>query len=258
MTGAASGGEPTLDRRQFLRLAALGAGALAISPALEACSRSSVSVPVSLRAAAREAARRSKPGLNLFPGAGELLSGRQQRFPFGLTDPAGNSILGPQARVWIGQGNASTGPYTVALERYRRLEQADDPQGFYVATMPMPSNGLAWVMAEARGLYGFTPVQAVDAPTTPGIGQRAIPVETPTVGQPRGVTNICTRKPPCPLHTVTLADALRARKPVVFTIASPLLCTSRTCGPVLDEVLDVRMSVGARAIFVHAEPYKGN
>ncbi|MGZ4128989.1 MAG: hypothetical protein ACXVQ2_12640, partial [Actinomycetota bacterium] len=47
-------------------------------------------------------------------------------------------------------------------------------------------------------------------------------------------------------------------KPVVFTIASPLLCTSRTCGPVLDEVLDVRMSVGARAIFVHAEPYKGN
>jgi hypothetical protein len=60
------------------------------------------------------------------------------------------------------------------------------------------------------------------------------------------------------MHDISLDAAMRAHKPIVFTIASPLLCTSRTCGPVVDEVVDLRARHKDKAIFIHAEPYKGD
>ena len=256
MNVAASGGGK-IDRRQFLRIVALGAGALTASTFLEACAKAGVPIPESLRNAARAIGSNEKPDLQLFPGGQEFLASRAQRFPFGMTDLNGMQILGAPARVWIGQGSSAQGPYPAALEKFRAVEQTGDPAGFYVASLPMPASGLAWVMAEARGLYGFAPIAVLDAPTTPGIGQRAVSVATPTPGHPRGVAHLCTRKPACPMHGVGLDAALRAHKPIVFTIASPLLCTSRTCGPVVDEVLDVRARHND-AIFLHAEPYKGD
>jgi hypothetical protein len=258
VTAAAIGGDGKFDRRQFLRLAALGAGALTAGSFLEACAKAAFPVPTPFHETTLAVARRSKPGLQLFPGGQQFLAGRAQRFSFGLTDPAGTPILGPQASVWIGKGNGARGPYAGTLETFRRIEQPGDPTGFYVTSLPMPAAGIAWIMAEARGLYGFAPIQVLRAPVTPDVGRRAIPVATPTAGHPRGVAAICTRKPPCPMHTIRLDEALRADKPVVFTLASPLLCTSRTCGPVVDEVLDVRAHAGSRATFIHAEPYKGD
>jgi len=256
VSAAASGGG-TIDRRHFLKLAGLGAGALAIAPILEACSKSGVPIPSSLRAAARSLGG-EKSDLQLFPGGQEFLSSRAQRFPFGITDIDGMQILGPPARVWIGQGSSAQGPIPATAEKYRVLDEPGDPTGFYVATLPMPPSGLAWTMVDARGIYGIAPITILDAPTTPGIGQRAVSVATPTPGHLLGVTSMCTRKPVCPMHAVSLNAALRARKPIVFTIASPLLCTSRTCGPVVDEVVDVRARHLKDAMFIHAEPYKGN
>jgi hypothetical protein len=258
-TAASGGGR--IDRRQFLKIAGLGAGALAIAPILEACSTSGVPIPAPLRNVATSL-RSEKPQLQLFPGGQEFLSSRLQRFPFGATDMNGTQILGPPARVWIAPQAGSTasakGPFDATLERYRRLDQPGDPTGFYVATLPTPASGLAWVMAEARGIFGISPIAVIDQPTTPGVGQRAVSVATPTPGHLRGVSALCTRTPVCPMHAVSLDVALRARKPIVFTIASPLLCTSRTCGPVIDEVLDVRARTLKHAIFIHAEPYRGN
>jgi hypothetical protein len=254
VTDAAAGGGG-IDRREFLRLAALGAGSLVALPLLEACSRNTPAVPQPFRDIAR--GLHSKPGLQVFPGAGDLIGRTEQRFPFGMVDPQGKTVLSG-ARLWVGQFRSATGPYPATSESYARIEQPGDPRGFSVTTLHLPLPGLAWVMAEANGRYGFSAIQVLSAPATRAVGQKAVPVQTPTFGHPRGVKNICTRRPPCPMHAVTLEAALRAHKPVVFAIASPLLCTSRTCGPVIDEVIDVRTRMGERASFVHAEPYKGD
>ena len=260
MSTAASGGG-TIDRRQFLKFTALGAGALAIAPILEACSKSGVPIPSTLKSVTSKLGS-EKPGLQLFPGGQEFLSSRPQRFSFGATDANGTGILGPPARVWIapqnGPASSAQGPFGASLKRYRTLDQPGDPIGFYVVTLPMPVSGLAWVLVESKDIYGISPIAVIDAPTTPGVGQRAVSIATPTPGHLGGVTNLCTRKPVCPMHAVPLDKALRAHKPIVFTIASPLLCTSRTCGPVVDEVLDVRAKHVKDAVFIHAEPYEGN
>jgi len=254
---AASGGGK-IDRRHFLKLVALGAGALTASSILEACAKSGVPIPPSLRNAVRAIGKNEKPDLQLFPGGQEFLANTAQRFPFGITDLDGMQILGPPARIWFGQDSTAQGPFPATLEKFRTVEQPGDPTGFYVTSIPMRASGLAWVMAEARGLYGFAPIAVLDAPTTPGVGHRAIAVATPTPGHLRGVSRLCTRSPACPMHDVSLDAALRAHKPIVFTIASPLLCTSRTCGPVVDEVLDLSARRKKDAIFLHAEPYKGD
>lgn len=259
MSTAASGGG-TIDRRQLLKFAALGAGALAITPILEACSRSGVPIPSTLKSVASSLGS-EKAELQLFPGGQEFLSSRPQRFSFGATDENGGQILGPPARVWIapqaGRASSAQGPIGASLARFRTLDQPGDPAGFYVATLPMPASGLAWVLVESQNIYGISPIAVIDTPTTPGVGQRAVSVATPTPGHLGGVASLCTRNPVCPMHAVSLDKALRARKPIVFTIASPLLCTSRTCGPVVDEVLDLRARHLKDAIFIHAEPYQG-
>lgn len=252
MSTAASGGR-TFDRRRFLQLATLSAGGLAF---LQACSKAGINIPRSLRAAARNAS--GKPDLQVFPGGQEFLSNRAQRLPFGVTDPNGTTILGPPARVWIGDsGSTQTGPFVGSLERFRTVEQPGDPAGFYVVTVQTPAAGLAWMLVETSGHYGISPLAVLDAPTTVGVGQRAVSVVTPTPGHLGGIARLCTRDPVCPMHAASLDAALRQHKAIVFTIASPLLCTSRTCGPVVDEVVDLHGRHARDAVFIHAEPYAG-
>ena len=43
----------------------------------------------------------------------------------------------------------------------------------------------------------------------------------------------------CPLHDVSLADVIGKGKPVAVMFATPALCQSQYCGPVLDELLDI-------------------
>lgn len=67
---------------------------------------------------------------------------------------------------------------------------------------------------------------------------------------------IDTREPPTPMHSISLDRALGNGLPTVVVFATPLLCESRMCGPVVDEVLRVYDEVGtARANFVDVEIY---
>ena len=79
-------------------------------------------------------------------------------------------------------------------------------------------------------------------------------VETPTTTDARGVTPICTNEPACPLHDVSLTEALAEGAPVALLLATPAFCQIAICGPVLDVLLDVRADhPGVR--FLHAEVY---
>lgn len=91
----------------------------------------------------------------------------------------------------------------------------------------------------------------------PLVGDPLPPFDTPTVDNSRGVETICTRPAgTCPFHTITLAEALQQGKPVLYLIGTPAYCTTGTCSPALDALIEVSKTIGNTAVFVHADVYK--
>jgi hypothetical protein len=86
------------------------------------------------------------------------------------------------------------------------------------------------------------------------VGQAMVPVDTPTVADPRVVTPICTRSPQCPFHDRTLTEVLAAGGPVALMISTPQYCQTGVCGPVLDLVMEQATAQPDVAV-VHAEVY---
>ncbi len=69
----------------------------------------------------------------------------------------------------------------------------------------------------------------------PAVGERPPAIETDTVASARGdIESIDTRVPPAPeLHEKSFDDVL-GKQPVALLFATPQLCQSRVCGPVVD------------------------
>jgi hypothetical protein len=58
------------------------------------------------------------------------------------------------------------------------------------------------------------------------------------------------------MHATTVADALKLGKPIVIAFATPAFCSSRTCGPIMDLVVDpLSFAYGQDVMFIHIEPY---
>jgi hypothetical protein len=90
----------------------------------------------------------------------------------------------------------------------------------------------------------------------PGIGDPAPPtVQATTATEP--LEEIDSSYPQRPgMHDATVASALESGHPIVVAFATPAYCTSRTCGPVLDQVMDPLFErYGDDATFIHIEPY---
>ena len=90
----------------------------------------------------------------------------------------------------------------------------------------------------------------------PKTGDSLPSFDTPTFADHRQVEPICTRQPkPCPFHEVTLSDALKLGVPVAYLVGTPSHCSTGTCSPALDGLIEVATRVGNRVAFVHAEVY---
>jgi len=119
----------------------------------------------------------------------------------------------------------------------------------------------------ATGIYtliieGGTPdgagVQIMDPSTVsiPLIGSTLPGFDTPTVSNTRGIDPLCTRNPePCPLHDITLNEALALGKPIAYLVGTPAHCQTGTCAPALDALLSLREQVGNKITMLHAEIY---
>ena len=126
-----------------------------------------------------------------------------------------------------------------------------------------------WAFEAEVAAPGFYTLQVDDGPAdglgvqindpaqvaVPLVGQPLPPFATPTVGDGRGVDPICTRDPMCPLHELTLTEALATGKPVAYLIGTPAYCQTGVCGPVLDFLLAARDKVGDKIAMVHADIY---
>jgi hypothetical protein len=92
----------------------------------------------------------------------------------------------------------------------------------------------------------------------PGYGDPAVRSASLTDRDVNGdLARLCTNSPPCTLHSLSIKQALEpGQMPLVAAFATPALCTSATCGPELDAVLQLHKTYAERANFVHVEIYQ--
>ena len=204
-----------------------------------------------------------------------LLARGRDRFGFGLFDTARKQITGVPVAVYTARNDGSSvrGPYVARSEslvvkpQFRSQTTSSDPdsaKAVYVADVPFDRAGKQIVvgMAKLDGrlvLTGATSVEVGAKGGPPKVGERAIKVKTLTISDVAGdAEKLDTRRPVAQdLLKTDLADAV-GRQPVVLTFATPLLCQSRVCGPVVDVVEQVRSQTPASVAFIHQEIYNDN
>jgi hypothetical protein len=210
-----------------------------------------------------------KQGPMLAPAVGVLEPGLN-RFAFVLFDASRKQLVPPEVAVYVADGNGRSvrGPFPVTNESLAvappyqsQTVQADAnaAKQVYVTHIPLTkakSQGII-VVARMNGQLVAANPTLVDGPQPPTPGQKAISVHTPT-SPPQPIASIDTRTPHDPqLHAVDLANVL-GRKPVLLVFATPQLCQSRTCGPVVDQAAQLQATYGSRMAFIHMEVYNGN
>ncbi len=88
------------------------------------------------------------------------------------------------------------------------------------------------------------------------VGDPLPAVETPTVIDPKGIDPICTRfEDPCPLHELTVAEAVTRSGPIAVLVSTPGFCQSDVCGPALDLLIAEAKNLDDDWSVIHAEVY---
>lgn len=101
----------------------------------------------------------------------------------------------------------------------------------------------------------FEVFDPTDVPTPP-TGTVLAPFDTPTEDNHRGVEPYCSLTPkPCPLHDMTLTEALAAGKPVAYMVGTPAHCSTGTCTPGLEFLVEQHEALGDSIMMVHADVY---
>ena len=213
------------------------------------------------------------PGPVLSPSVSLLEPGRN-RIGFGLFDRARKQIVDAPAALYVAPltGGAVRGPFAA---RYESLEvkpqfqsegvkaDPDSATSVYVADVRFDEPGDYEVLGVVRlddnlAAAERVAVRVVEDGPVPEPGERAIKVETPTEADVGGdVQQIDTRMPPSTMHERDLADVL-GEKPVMLLFATPALCASRVCGPVVDIAEQVKAGYEGDAEFIHMEIYNDN
>jgi hypothetical protein len=197
--------------------------------------------------------------------AQSALAPGSSRFAFGLYPPNGALKVGGTPQVWVAKDEKARplGPFPARWVTWSppRGDATGKPPipGFYVADVTLPGPGnwmiLAKDVVDGKPIAAQAAMPAAAKPVA-AIGSPAISEPTPVATTPEEAAKMDTRDPPTPMHYISLDAALRNRLPTVLAFATPLLCQSRLCGPVVDEVLGVYERVGrARANFVDVEIY---
>jgi hypothetical protein len=225
--------------------------------------------PGSIRALVQQADEE----LSLLSGAGasarpdEAIQTGTSVFAFDLATSHSQLIEGGAPQVYVAKDDLSRalGPFTATWSPYTGYAKTGDHSprtplpGIYAATIRIPSPGL-WTFAAvvqngsktAVGIgHGYVSDRVVDP-----LGSKAVAVKTPVATSGRALREIDTREPPSPLHYISLDQALRNGKPTVVVFSTPLLCESKLCGPVTDEVFLAYQRIGkTRANFIHVEEF---
>jgi hypothetical protein len=209
------------------------------------------------------ALKRGATELSLLQAQSSLIPGGAL-FTFGMATAQGELASGGNPQVWVAtdENSRAIGPFPATYHEFSNEFGETSPRGapgFYAAELDIPSTG-QWAVA-ALVDDGSTRAAASGSVTVLSesvaqAGTEAMSVETPVARTEAGRELICSRNPPDPMHYISLDKALENGKPTVVNFGTPALCTSRICGPVVDEQLVVFNEIGReKANFIHVEIY---
>jgi len=227
-----------MDRRGFLTLIG-GAGlTLAGGLTLDACSSGG-----------------TKSDLVVIPNDWEFLSGRDYRLSVLLASNAKNGApiqLTSPVTLRVGPNGGSLGPPMSTVIHGKGPEPT-----YALTTYHFPTPGNWTIEASYQGQKASTNIVVTDpsASGVPSVGQPLVKVPTPTTADARGVNPICTAQPACPFHQVSLDAAMDQHQPIALLFATPALCQSRFCGPVLNNLVAAHQPWAGRVTFIHCEIY---
>ena len=203
-----------------------------------------------------------------------LLEPGINRFGFGLFDRARKQIVDAPAAIYVAplKGGPVRGPFPARYESLAVKPQfqsegvkadPDAATSVYVAPVRFPKPGdyevLGLVLLDDNLVAAErVAVRVVKDGPVPESGEPAIEIHTPTTADVGGdVAQIDTRVPPSTMHEADFADVL-GEKPIVLLFATPALCQSRVCGPVVDIAEQVKAGYDGDAEFIHMEIYNDN
>jgi hypothetical protein len=198
----------------------------------------------------------------------------EDRVAFGIIDDRSGFVYGKTA-IYVARSpdQPAEGPYPAPADvlitegRYRSKQAATEADPFaavYAAQVPFKQAGkysiLAVTQSGGKNVAAPGEIKVIETrkDRVPGVGDPAPKVDTDTLGSARGdVGSIDTRQPPSDMHAKSFADVLGS-KPVALLFATPQLCQSRVCGPVVDVALELKAKYGDRVEFIHQEVYADN
>src|SRR3954447_2596846 len=209
----------------------------------------------------------------LVPTVQQLDPGKQ-RYGFALFTTARKQISGIPVALYVARSGSRKvrGPFVARSEDlsvappYQSETVAKDPdaaKSLYVSHVPFPKPGTYAVLGVAKldgRLVATDPIPARVLATdpVPNVGDKAPVIDTPTTKSVNGdIGSIDTRTPPDQMHDVNFAD-IAGRKPAVIVFATPALCQSRVCGPVVDIAQELADQSKGQADFIHMEIYRDN
>jgi TAT (twin-arginine translocation) pathway signal sequence len=237
-----------VSRRQFL----LGGSAVAGAVLLGGCGDEE---PAACGTDAGEASGTGDLVLAQFFGGPMLAAGRELRAPFGVADaegllPADRTPKELIVSVLDAEGGCVVAPTAVARHdqglphAYYPLRFAPDGPGIYTGRTELDGEAVEMAIKVDRA----GDVSAIQP------GAAMPPVVTPTTDDSQDVDPICTSDPMCPLHDVTVSDALEEARPFGLLVSTPAFCQIAICGPVLEVLLGV-VPDHPNVRFLHAEVY---
>ena len=203
----------------------------------------------------RPAGAAREPELSPLVLSGDLYASPEpQRFAFAIAKGSRYASTKP-AKVALAPPGGDEGSVYATTLHTAGLPKG---RGVYVSEPVLDVPGTWQALALTRGEEVPFAVRVKKLPEAPIVGAAAPRAASPTKADTLGVKPICTRTPPCPLHKVSLSEAIGTGRPVAVLFATPALCQSQYCGPVLDELLDVRRPYEDRVTFVHVEIYRSS
>lgn len=206
--------------------------------------------------------------------AAKVFSQGRNRFPFGVFTVDGEQVTDGQVAIYAAAGptGKAEGPFPARIENletepaFTAQTTSQDPDAakvVYVTDLVLDQPGewrLVAAIEDEDGQFVGTLLPSIDVKATdpvPAVGEPAPEIHTPTTDDVGDIQEIDTRVPPSSLHEADFADVV-GRKPVVLLFATPALCTSRVCGPVVDVAEQVKREVGDDAEFIYMEIYNDN
>lgn len=198
----------------------------------------------------------------------------KNRYGFGVFTVDGEQVDDAQVALYVSKpGKPALGPFPAEVSTlltggaYTSQTTSGDPDAataVYTTEVDFPSDGRWQVLAMVRQddgsfAYSAAPPARVGAPNAiPAVGDPAPRIHTPTADDVGGdLAKIDTRNPPDDMHDVDFADVV-GKEPVVLLFATPALCQSRVCGPVVDIAEEVKNERPDDAAFIHMEIYNDN